>query len=377
MGSLLDTMRRRIVVALALAGAAALLAFAAAPAHALGSWQHAQATGCSCHSAPGGPSNAGCAFCHTGYVAAPGATCWECHAPGQSTSAWRTSAACSTTCHLYSPLWKSYTEAFTHGTTPHLGADFGACLDCHGLTVSVTDPGTSAHHLGAAVSPPTCQQCHNGTFASAQQTHDGNQCTDCHDGMNRPAVPATCNKCHAAARFGTQSCLACHSGVVHNVSPSVGRCTTCHVGYQRHAGKVACTTCHTNPVKFHHGTAKMIARTCRACHAVTHARVAVAGSKCTVCHKGNAPVGHAAPQHSSTITKRKVCSACHTQKVHAKSVRPSMTCQSCHKGPYHAWQTIPGRTLCLSCHASAGRHSAGLSCVLCHRSQIHDPSPGP
>jgi hypothetical protein len=366
-----------VVTALVVVGAALLLAFAAAPAHALSTWQHDSAIGCSvCHSSPG-PVNAKCSFCHTNYSAAPGATCWECHQPGSSTAALRSSAACSSTCHLYSPLFKSYSIPYSHGATPHVGADAGACLDCHGLTVSVTDPGTSEHHAGAAVGPPTCEQCHNGTLASAKQTHDGIQCTDCHSGMDLPTVPATCNKCHAAATFGTGSCRDCHDALVHNTSPSVGACTTCHTGYKRHAGKVACITCHTNPAKFHHGTAKRIAKTCRSCHAVTHARRAVAGSKCTVCHKGNAPASRPRVQHSSTITKRKTCSACHAQKVHAKALKSSMTCQSCHKGPYHAWQKIPGRTLCLSCHSSASRHSAGLSCLLCHRSQIHDPDPRP
>jgi hypothetical protein len=374
------TMRLRLAVALVGIGAALLLAYAAAPANALSGWQHDSAVGCgSCHSYPA-PDNSKCSFCHTGYTAAPGATCWECHKPGASTAALRSSAACSATCHLYSSLFKNYVIPYSHGATPHVGADAGACLDCHSLTVSVFDPGTSEHHAGVAVSPPTCEQCHNGTLASAKQSHDASQCTDCHSGMNIPAVPAACNRCHAATKFGTGDCTnaSCHgTSIVHTASPAVPACATCHVGYKKHAGTVACIKCHTNPAKFHHGTAAMVAKKCASCHSVKHANRTVSVAKCLACHKGNAPVGKARVQHSATITKLKRCSACHAQKVHAKSYKPSMTCQSCHKGPFHAWQKLPNRTLCLSCHSSAARHSVGLSCLLCHRSQIHNPTPRP
>ena len=221
--------------------------------------------------------------CHAGFKSVPGTTCWTCHAPGQDTSTLSSPAtACSQSCHLFDATTGAYDTAFTHGATPHLGASgFGkTCLDCHSTSTSVSAPGASPHHGGVTLSPPTCADCHNGTLASAQKSHDGVTCESCHtSGTMTPATtPDACYACHAKATFGTKDCLTCHASAVHTTKPAAPACTTCHQGFQKHAGKVACTTCHSNVPAFHHGTGKVTTRTCRSCHAVKHAGKAVPAS---------------------------------------------------------------------------------------------------
>lgn len=373
---------RRILTILALlllacAGAALALALTAAPASAFTSWQHDGATHCtSCHW--GMPvTDTQCVGCHTGFKSVPGNTCWTCHAPGEDTSSLASpSSACSQGCHLYDPSRKGYVTPFTHGTEPHPGATgFGfECLDCH-TTSSGGSVNGSPHHIGVDTPAPTCRDCHNGVIASAQVTHDGVACTSCHDGMNIPAVPAACNSCHIQKTFGTGNCTACHATMVHNTSPNVGACTSCHAGYRKHAGSVGCTRCHTNAPAFHHGTATMKAKKCGSCHSKTHAGRAVAVSKCTACHKGNAPASKPRVQHSSSITKKYVCSTCHSKALHASARGAHLTCRSCHATRFHARQPRPGNSVCLRCHSRARYHAVGFACSVCHRSAIHDATP--
>jgi hypothetical protein len=346
-------------------------------AYGLEAWIHNGAADCaSCHT--GAPlTDEVCTACHIRFESSPGKNCWSCHLPGADTSSLSSSsAACSQECHLYRQLDKDYTLPYTHGEQPHLGAaGFGkVCLDCHSTSVSIADRGDSPHHSGEDTPAPTCQACHDGVTASAQTTHDGVDCTSCHTGMNIPAVPTTCNRCHAATTFGSRDCRSCHAGAIHDPTPDVGSCTSCHAGYQRHAGVRGCTSCHKNTVKMHHDTANPTAKKCRSCHAKGHAGKAVANSKCATCHKGSAPSSKPRAQHSVKITKKRLCSPCHSKRSHASSVR-STTCRTCHKGKFHAKQSRPSVTVCLNCHWRARAHSGGYHCVSCHRRVVHDPTP--
>jgi hypothetical protein len=381
--------RQHALVAVAIfvvlcAGAAAALAFTAAPAHAWEAWQHDTATGCvvPCHHNGGlTVTDATCIACHAGRVSVPGYTCWSCHVPGQGTSSLSSpSSACSQDCHLYSPSDKGYTVAFTHGALPHDGAaGYGkTCLDCHQTSVPIVDPGGNPHHSGQTTPSPTCEDCHNGVDAVAQATHDGNPCTSCHTGMNVPPVPATCNKCHPASTFGTPDCLQCHAGQVHNTKPQPPACSDCHGdGYQQHAGKVACLTCHTGITAFHHGLSQTTTqKNCRSCHAKKHAGRNVPQSKCATCHKGTGTGPAAKAQHSTSVTKAKTCSACHSKALHATRRGSRITsCRTCHKGEFHARQQSPSNSVCTACHRRAVRHSNGYGCLLCHRSAVHNARP--
>lgn len=368
-----------VVLLLACAGAAAALAFSAAPAHAFGTWEHDGASQCSaCHTAAV-VTDQQCTTCHAGFVSVPGDTCWSCHAPGADTSTLSSpSAACSQDCHLYDTSLKLYATAFTHGLEPHLGASgFGkTCLDCHSTSAGIADPDGSPHHSGKTVAPPpTCRDCHDGVIAVAQVSHDGVDCIRCHTGMNIPAVPAACYTCHVEKTFGAADCRACHANEIHNAAPSAGTCTTCHSGYRKHAGSVACTKCHTNAAAFHHGTAAMKSKRCGSCHTKKHAGRVVSLGKCATCHKGNAPTARPRVQHSSQITKKRVCSACHSKALHAKARGAKLTCRTCHTAKFHARQPRPSNSVCLRCHSRASSHAVGFACVICHRRTVHDATP--
>jgi hypothetical protein len=366
---------RLVLLLLLVSACAAALVTAATPAHALGSWIHDGAITCdSCHA--GGASDASCTSCHEGFASVPGRTCWSCHAPGSDTSALSSSSeACGQECHLYRQLYKDYVTPYEHGADPHLGSapPYGVCLDCHAVSASPLDPADSPHHAGVAVEAPSCTDCHNGTLASKQPTHVKFECTACHAGMNRPAVPASCTTCHTSTTFGAKDCRSCHAEHIHNAAPNVGTCTSCHKGYQKHSGKVACTKCHASMPKLHHGQSAPKPKTCRSCHAKKHAGKAVANSKCASCHKGKAPSGKPRAQHSKSVTKKYSCGGCHSKPIHAG--RSSITCRTCHKGKFHAAQKAPANSICTNCHGSAGRHSGGYRCVGCHRRAVHNRAP--
>jgi hypothetical protein len=296
-----------------------------------------------------------------------------------------TSTGCTGTCHIMDgPAGVDYDVTFSHGATPHDGADYAPCLTCHRVTSSVYNANGDPHHdtLDQQVPGCTTSGCHE-TVAN----HDGVTpvCTSCHTGMNRPAQPAVCTSCHAAATYGTQVCTGCHSetGVmhmqtVHTASPSVRACTDCHAGYQKHAGEKGCASCHTKATQFHHGvTTTAGKKTCTACHAKRHAGKAIAASKCASCHKGDAPQARPRAQHSIKISKLKrgKCGVCHTKKrTHAAAVGGSLTCQTCHRGTFHGRQAIPGSSVCSNCHGRLS-HASGYACLTCHKGVVHDPTP--
>jgi hypothetical protein len=387
------TLRRAALVAL-LAGVSMALfaALLATPAHAYSNWAHDgippvdTMDNCVwCHA--NGTSDASCTgLCHRGFMVASTPlidgrfpqTCWSCHEPGADTSVYSSSsAACTQECHLYSPLGYGYIYPFSHGAEPHLGAEppYGTCLDCHQTSLGFARPGDSPHHDGADEQAPSCTGCHNGVIAGAQETHDGQDCEACHDGMDLPAVPATCTTCHAAGTFGTQDCRSCHAAQIHDTTPGAGGCTSCHSGYQQHAGALSCTSCHTNAAAFHHGTAAPAVKNCRSCHAMKHAGAKVAASRCADCHKGSAPAAKPRAQHSTSVTKKYVCSGCHSKKLHAKAEGANTTCRTCHKSMYHAKQAAVTVSACTKCHTGAKRHAGGRTCVTCHKSAVHDPTP--
>ena len=374
------------------AAVAVLLTLATAPAAAYSNWAHdgippgpAMQNCDLCHA--NGISNTSCTgLCHRGFKVTPGATvdgrfaqtCWSCHAPGEDTSKFSSpSAACSQDCHLYNDYSNAYSIPSSHGPEPHLGASppYGVCLDCHSTSEGYASPGSSPHHDGVASHSPSCTECHDGTYASAQASHDGVGCESCHEGMDLPAVPTACNACHAASTFGSADCRSCHAAQVHNTAPDVGSCTSCHSGYQKHAGALQCTSCHTNTAAFHHATAAPAVKSCRSCHAMKHAGAKVSGSHCADCHKGSAPAAKPRAQHSSTVTRKFVCTGCHSKKLHAKSRGASTTCRSCHKSKYHAGQAAVASSACTRCHSSARSHAGGYPCVRCHKSVVHDPTP--
>jgi hypothetical protein len=202
---------------------------------------------------------ADCAACHSG-MDRPNGACLACHDKAQG----GVPAVVSTndlTCG----------DAACHGRVKnHSGTPINAaaCATCHAAhyaslgTCATCHPDPRRFHHGTTTATPlaACAGCHDGTVASAKQGHAGLRCAACHSGMARPPVPATCQTCHDAQRFGDGSCTTCHSATgaigretVHAVDPAATvSCDRCH---QRHYEDLGtCESCHAGYAETHHGT---------------------------------------------------------------------------------------------------------------------------
>ena len=227
-----------------------------------------------------------CAACHNGGIAAAptghsgfGTDCESCH-DGMNVP----SGACMS-CHdkaqgSYPAV--GYTNDLTcgdarcHGMVAnHEGTPIGGvpCTRCHvghyeARATCVTchaDPQRFHHGTTRALELADCEACHNGTMATSKTAHAGLTCVTCHDDMTPPDVPAKCNTCHEADRFGTVTCTACHSTTgmfateqVHHADPHVA-CTTCHRPHYADVG--TCATCHAGHAETHHAQAAPAAST--------------------------------------------------------------------------------------------------------------------
>ena len=200
----------------------------------------------SCHSGMDLPSS-DCASCHVGnagaaapqiaYTNSPACGDAACHGKVANHAGTPISAASCTTCH-----------------TAHYQT-LGACTTCH--------PGPQAFHHGTAAARPLadCAGCHDGGIAAGKTSHATLACSVCHADMGPASVPAVCSQCHAARKFGTATCTACHSPAgltgreqVHNATPKAGvTCTGCHAGHNADLG--VCSSCHGLVPEAHHGVA--------------------------------------------------------------------------------------------------------------------------
>jgi hypothetical protein len=261
------------------------------------------------------------------------------------------------------------------------------CESCHSQGTPTDATCTGCHTGFQAVPGDTCWTCHAPGQDTSTLSSPSSACTqECH------LWNSTQKQYNIPYQHGdnphlgsTPECLDCHS-----TSPSVDdpglsphhsgqetgftQCSACHTSQQEHRGKVACATCHTSAQQFHLYQATSPGfKNCASCHTMRHAGKKVAQSKCAQCHKGSN--GRPA-QHSSSITKKFVCSGCHTQKLHASRVSSAVkSCRTCHGGKYHAKQRTPGKSKCTQCHTVALRHDNGYQCTLCHRKAVHKPRP--
>jgi predicted thioesterase len=415
---------RTIFPLLMLVAIVVALVAAATPALAFGGFQHDEATKAKCDIVgchkDDPATNATCtqATCHaSGYTTSGSKKCWDCHKPGAAPS-----ATCTGTCHLFQTGGGedyTYQTAFTHGTTPHLGASgYGkTCANCHGAG--------NAHHDATAGHQPTCAECHNGSLAkapSAAHATRSTNCATCHNGMNLPS--GDCAACHVGnpgsggPQIAYSKALACgdarcHGKIAnHSGTPiSAAACTTCHASHYETLG--ACTKCHTDPQRFHHRTDKATALTdCVGCHngAVAAAPTAHAsyGTNCATCHTGmNRPSGdclacHDKPQggvpavvftndlgcsdvrchakivnHSGTPIRAAACTSCHA--AHYESLGACTTCHADPKTFHHGTAKATPLAECATCHdgkiATAKQAHAGMSCASCHTGMAKPPVP--
>lgn len=259
-------------------------------------------------------------------------------------------------------------------------------------------------HDSGTPTDATCTACHS-NFVSVPD----NACWSCHfPGQDTSSLSSPSSACSQACHLynpadkgytiafthgtnphlgSTPACLDCHQtspGIAdpgqsphHNGPQQFDDCTACHVGFQKHAGKVSCTSCHASAAAFHEYRASSPGfKNCRSCHAKKHAGRNVPERKCAACHKGRGSGAAAKARHSASVTKKRVCSACHSKPLHAVRRGSRITsCGTCHKGRFHAAQRTPGSSVCTGCHGRATRHSDGFACALCHRGAIHNARP--
>lgn len=200
-----------------------------------------------------------CSVCHTG-MNKPPSDCLACHDKAQGgvpAVVYTNDLACGDArCHSVIP---------SHSGTPIKNVTCATCHTAHyeslGMCATCHPDSPSFHHATATATPLVdCSGCHDGTMASARQSHDGQACVACHDGMTRPPVPKTCQNCHAAERFGAAKCTVCHSEAgwignetIHASDPATTvSCTTCHKTHHRKLG--TCESCHGSHAETHHGT---------------------------------------------------------------------------------------------------------------------------
>ena len=366
------SLRRTVVV---LAPLVILVLLACAPAvWAQPGWEHGGATAqtCStpegCHPLMGDRTNLTCTKCHPDFTAPQGRYCWTCHAPGEDISAqdWN-AGACTQSCHLFSDgggddcaeCHGGYSVAFSHGTTPHGGADSAPCTSCHAVSKSIVNGSASPHHGGKLPDVGDCESCHNGQQASAQVGHAGLACTSCHNGMDRPAVPATCNKCHAAKTYGTGNCVQCHgTEQIHSKDPGAKQkqCSTCHADKTtgHYPGLGTCTTCHKDAGAYHHqGAAPTPVDQCATCHKDKQSHDGI--KDCGFCHDGmNRPDQSVVCSQCHQFGDKKLpeCTVCHSKQgmtkhdqVHSSTPGAGVTCATCHKPHYVELGA------CATCHA--------------------------
>ena len=261
------------------------------------------------------------------------------------------------------------------------------CDSCHSGGTPTDAACTSCHPGFISYPDDTCWTCHAPGQDTSTLSTPGTACSqECHlwNAVQKAyIIPST----HGAnPHLGSSSdCTSCHATSVSifdpgssphhsGQAPGFNDCGACHSSLQKHAGKVQCTKCHTTAAAFHLYTANSPGfKNCRRCHAMRHAGKAVANSKCATCHKGSS--GRTA-QHSSSVTRKFVCTGCHTKRLHARAVSTRVrSCRTCHKGRYHAAQRTPGKAVCTGCHSIAKRHDNGFACTLCHRRAVHAPRP--
>jgi hypothetical protein len=262
------------------------------------------------------------------------------------------------------------------------------CAACHSEGPPTNESCTNCHTDFESYPDMTCWSCHAPGQDTSTLSTPGTACSqECHlwDALQKQYVtPSTHGDVpHLGAVAG--ACLGCHStsedwdepgDSPHHSGEATGfaDCGACHGTEQMHAGKVACTRCHTSAAAFHTFTADSPGyKKCGSCHAMKHDGRRIAVSKCATCHKGTS--GRAA-QHSSRVTKKRVCSSCHKQKLHARSVSKRVkNCNTCHAKRFHVRQRAPRKSACTQCHRVALRHDNGYQCTLCHRRAVHAKRP--
>jgi len=247
------------------------------------------------------------------------------------------------------------------------------CADCHGVDVTQFDV-------------LTCRECHIGmdmAFMVEHQATFGENCLECHDGVDRfgddfdhnkfafklngKHVAVQCSQCHyrmttvSALQATSQACFSCHAKDDPHQGSLGPDCAACHspngwnpssFDHDRSVFKlngahvqVTCEKCHVNAL--YKGTPM----DCFSCHQQTDPHMGQLGTACEGCHTTDA---WKPAQFDHNRTNFKLTGS-----------HINVGCKSCHiNGIY---KNTPGD--CFSCHAAKDVHKGqfGKNCGTCHQ----------
>ena len=168
---------------------------------------------------------------------------------------------------------------------------------------------------------PGCFRCHDGKHVSKDGRVIRNECSACHDFLERRKGGGF-SLTEATAAFAHPWKLA-----------------------GKHA-EVLCGACHTGgPMK---------PATCGGCHGIAASGAPMAAMQCKECHLKEQQVKPLAN-----------CATCHpaVAGLHKKAAHKDAGCVACHAP--HGWK-IEGRERCLTCHGDKAQHNPGPACAECH-----------
>jgi hypothetical protein len=218
--------------------------------------------------------------------------CDQCHAGGDYSLVYTGCAGCHAEPALHAGLFLAdcatchtdlaWTPAqmdglpFDHETTgfslarhADLAPSGGACTACH-----VAPDGTAQHSA--------CQSCHaerDGAFMTEHLAQVGEQCLQCHDGVDRMAGFDHQAVFPLAGQHAALDCASCHAGFRFAGTPA--ECAGCHAEPEIHAGffGLQCQECHSpaawTPARLtehifplDHGSQGEV--TCQTCHPASY-----------------------------------------------------------------------------------------------------------
>lgn len=247
------------------------------------------------------------------------------------------------------------------------------CADCHGNDVT-------------QFAVLTCTKCHismDMTFMVEHQIAFGENCLECHDGIDRYGHNFDHNKFafKLNGKHATVKCSQCHmqGTTVTTLQLTSQTCFSCHAKDDAHKGSLGtdCASCHTSdgwkPSTFDHNRSEFklngahVQVTCERCH--VNGVFKGTPKDCFSCHQQNDP-------HMGQFGT--ACEKCHTTDAWKPAQfnhdttgfkligsHINVNCKSCHiNGIY---KNTPKD--CYSCHAARDAHKGqfGKNCGACHQ----------
>lgn len=265
-----------------------------------------------------------CAVCHTqGKFENLPKDCVNCHAePTVHVGIFELDCE---TCHD-SQSWKPAllgNQPFDHFTQTNFSLiqhpkDYSAkpitCDSCHQKGIWEFDPGT-------------CTECHaedNREFINQHQTQLGENCLECHDGVDRMQNFSHTDYFQLDGRHVEINCQECHQGSVYRNTPQ--ECRDCHPEPEIHAGffGLQCDYCHdttswypaqlrSHQFPIDHGDQGQVE--CQVCHVTTYSEYS-----CYGCHDHSAEEIEEQHQEEGISTQElAACIQCHEDGLEHQS----------------------------------------------------------